>query len=217
MMKTYEWQQPAGGLPEYWHGQIKNTRPFVWLAGGAGMLLSLVLVSPAQAGSSIVVTQTLTKGTCTISSSAAQSGITLPDVQQTTFNSNDIRIGKGTGQTFSVDLTCTGAPNPSDTNVLKVSGTADVADGSGQLFKNLSAGNGAATHLGFLLSANDTDGSGTLLSSAGTTLVDVGGAGDNVDSRSVNFFVMPSRGNYAYKDVTAGTLTTTLSFDWDVR
>ncbi|MEH4990233.1 fimbrial protein [Enterobacter asburiae] len=210
-------QLPAAEDTRSGDADIKRLRTFSWLTGGAVMLFTLLLTSRAQAGSAITVTQTLTQGTCTISSSAAQSGVALPDVMQTEFNSNDIKAAKDKGATFSVDLACTGAPNPSDTNVLTISGTADTADGSGNLFKNLSAGSGAATHLGFVLT-QDSDGHGTpLATSALPVSVDVGGAGDNVDSRSVSFFVMPSKGNYAYGDVTAGTLTTTLSFAWDVR
>jgi len=195
-----------------------NERTWQWLAGSAGMLLSLALASPAQAGSAaMVVTQTLTKGTCTIDSTAT-AGIALGDVKQTVFDSNDIAAAKSAGQTFAVNLNCTGAPNPSDTNVLKIGGTADGADGSHKLFKNLSTGGSAATHLGFLLTANDTSGTGVPLDTSSLPVsVDVGGAGDNVDGRAVNFYVMPSKGNYAYKDVTAGALTTTLTFTWDTR
>ena len=209
-------QQPAGKHPPTRH-EKKRTRLFLWLTGGAGMLLFLAPLPPALAGSSITVTQTLTAGTCTISSPAAQSGVALPDVGQTTFNSTDIKSAKGKGDTFSVVLSCTGAPKPSDTNVLKISGTADTADGSGKLFRNLATGNGAASHLGFLLT-QDADGSGTPLTTSSLPVsVDVGRAGDDVSNRSVSFFVMPSKGNYAYKDVAAGTLMTTLSFEWDVR
>ncbi|HEJ7994296.1 TPA: fimbrial protein [Serratia liquefaciens] len=215
MSKRIE-RQPAGKQPPTRH-ERKLTRLFLWLTGVAGMLFFLAPLSPALAGSSIMVTQTLTEGTCTISSSAVKSGVALPDVGQTAFNSNDIKSAKDKGDTFSVDLSCTGAPNPSDTNVLKISGTADTADGSGKLFKNLATGNGAASHLGFLLT-QDADGSGAPLTTSSLPVsVDVGGAGDQVSNRSVSFFVMPSKGNYAYSTVTAGTLMTTLSFDWDIR
>jgi type 1 fimbria pilin len=198
-------QTPSGGAGRY----------YAALTGGVCLLL--MLSQPVQAGSSMTVTQTLTAGTCTVSSDAATNGVVLPVVNQTEFNASDIKVAKNFGQTFSVDLKCTGAPNPSDTNILKITGTADTTDGSGKLFANTSSGADAATHLGFLLINNDTDGSGVPLDSSGTVSVDVRGNGEDVDGQSVDFFVMPSKGNYAYSAVTAGTLTTTLSFDWDIR
>ncbi|WP_193163821.1 fimbrial protein [Enterobacter ludwigii] len=187
------------------------------LATSAGMLFSLALISTAEAwNSTIVVTQTLTKGTCTIDSTAIN-GITLPDVRQAVFNSTDIKIAKSEGAKFTVNLKCDGAPNPSEQNILKVTGTADMADGSGKLFKNLSAGSSAATHLGFLLTTG-SDGSGTPFDTTSLPIsVVVGNAGDNVDGRKVDFYVMPSKGNYNYTDVTAGALTTTLTITWDTR
>jgi hypothetical protein len=178
---------------------------------GSGMLLLLAL-TPAVQAANMTVTQTLTAGTCTLDSTASQ-GLTLNAVSQDVFKTSV--KDTTSGATFAVKATCDGAPNPNQTNIIRVSGIPDTGDTTKTLFKNTAA-SGAAKGLGFVLT-NDTDGSGTPLPSDGTGSVSLGLKGGNANGQHANFYVMPSRGSYTYANVTAGALSSTLTFTWDLK
>ncbi|MEH4990232.1 fimbrial protein [Enterobacter asburiae] len=162
----------------------------------------------------LTLNETVTAVTCDVSVPATLA-LDNMNVGSVTGTSPD----KSTGKTFNVTLNCQGGAAPGGSTV-GVWGTPDNTGSVTTLFKNLDTSAGAAKGVGFVLT-NSQDGLGGFLRAAGTqanaTRVVAGKQGDNLDKKTIPFFIMPYRGGYGVSAVKAGTLRTTLNFDfqWD--
>lgn len=196
-------RHPAGGMPRA--GILK-----------AALLPALLCAGLAQAGvpAPVTVTYTVTTQAPTCNVTLPQGGtVALTPATVADFSTSPL---KKAGATFAVTLSgCTGQPTAGTTPNLTLWGTPDNTKGDTTLFKNAITTGGAAG-LGFVLT-KDTTGVGALLP--------VGTQGSpyaipvtmSSGTGRVDFFAMPSRGNYATGDVTAGTMSTVLKFNMDYR
>jgi type 1 fimbria pilin len=194
----------------------------VWSPGAFLLTAVVALSGPILAPDAGAATQTLTlqdtvtAATCTVS---APGTLPLPTVNVSLVTG--AKPDPAAGKTFDVKVDCTGATAPGK-GVIDIWGDkVDATSGDTTLFANQDSSASAAKGVGFVLT-NDGDGSGTLLQASttqgganGTTVQVYAKNAPLKATQNVPFYVMPYRGGNVKDDVRAGTLSTTLHFDFE--
>lgn len=185
-----------------------------------GVVLVILLVMSWRAYSApppvdITYTITTVAPTCEIERKDTNGAVlTLNNVPLAAF-SQSAAPAKSSGKTITINLKNCAGVGGGQVPAIKVWGDRDAIGTSTTLYRG---GGSQAQNVGFVLT-NNTTGDGTPLKAgtqASPTIVNVPGANGSTlpNGKTVDFFVQVSRDNFQPAQVTSGSLTARLHFDF---